>query len=267
MDTTRRRLCIESKMGRGRGGVTRHSESEAGMLSFSESFGEKICKLLSSLNIKHLDPLLFNAPADGEIAHCNMLGLLVIHRALSKAERAFVVTKKGSFFNMKTDKNKRILDKTHFMRSIRQHHELSVLAMGRASNQVNHPTPPGDGSPIDHQNHARCRLKLAVIQLTSPVCIRKSTHNVWELTGETGARVENTTKDRSKLMVVQKCDEFHTNKPHFPKISHLETSGQGFDLPHHCKGSCHALSHAKTWFTQHGRVHTKLKARNYSKKC
>ena len=84
------------------------------MLSFSESFGEKICKLLSSFNIKHLDLLPFNVLADEEIAHSNVLGLLVIRRVLSKAKRAFVVTKKGSFVNMKTDRIKQILDKSRF---------------------------------------------------------------------------------------------------------------------------------------------------------
>ena len=76
--------------------VTQHSESEAGMLSFSKSFGKKIRKLFSSLDIKHLDPLLFNALMDEDIMHCNhecnVLGLLVVNRVLSKAQRAFVVT-------------------------------------------------------------------------------------------------------------------------------------------------------------------------------
>ena len=72
-----------------------YSESEAGMLSLSKSFGKKICKLFSRLDIKHLDPLLFNALTDEEVMHCNVLGILVASRVLSKAERAFVVTKES----------------------------------------------------------------------------------------------------------------------------------------------------------------------------
>ena len=61
-------------------GELQHSKSEAGMLSFSESLGKKICKLISSLDIEHLDPLLLNALTDDEVAHCNVLGLLVVSR-------------------------------------------------------------------------------------------------------------------------------------------------------------------------------------------
>ena len=73
------------------------------MLSFSESVGKKICKLFSSLDIKHLDPLLFNALTDEEVMHCNVLGLLVVSRVLSKAQRAFVVAKESCLVNMKTN--------------------------------------------------------------------------------------------------------------------------------------------------------------------
>ena len=85
------------------------------MLSLSESLGKKICKLLSSLDIKHLDPLLFNALTDEEVTHCNVLGLLVVSRVLSKAQRASVVTKESRLVNMKTDRIKQILDKHEFM--------------------------------------------------------------------------------------------------------------------------------------------------------
>ena len=47
--------------------MTQTRESEAGMLSLRESLGEKIRKLLSILDIKHLDSLLFDALADEEI--------------------------------------------------------------------------------------------------------------------------------------------------------------------------------------------------------
>ena len=63
------------------------------MMSFSESLGKKIYKLLSSLDIKHLDSLLLNALTDEEVTHCNVLGLLVISRVLRKAQGAFVVAK------------------------------------------------------------------------------------------------------------------------------------------------------------------------------
>ena len=105
MNTTRHRVRIESKESC-RGRVTQHSKSEAGMLSLSESLGKKICKLLSSLDTKHLDLLLFNMLTDEEVTHCNVLGLFVISRVLSKAQGAFVVAKKGSLVNMKTDRIK-----------------------------------------------------------------------------------------------------------------------------------------------------------------
>ena len=112
MNTTHCRICIEGKKNC-RGRVTQHIKSEAGMLSFSESLGKKICKLFSSLDIKHLDLLLLNALADEEVTHSNMLGLLVFSR-VRKAQRAFVVTKKGSLVNMETDRIKQILDKNNF---------------------------------------------------------------------------------------------------------------------------------------------------------
>ena len=92
-NTVCRRICMGGKKNC-RGRVTQHSKSEAGMLSFSESFGKKICKLLSSLDIKHLDPLLFNALTDEEVTHCNVLGLLVISRVLRKAKRPLLSPKR-----------------------------------------------------------------------------------------------------------------------------------------------------------------------------
>ena len=50
MNTTHRMIRIEGKKSC-RGGVTQHSKSEANMLSFSESLGEKICTLFSSLGL------------------------------------------------------------------------------------------------------------------------------------------------------------------------------------------------------------------------
>ena len=88
---------------------------------------------------------------------------------------------------------------------------------------MNHLRPPGDGSPIEHQNHTRCRL--VVIQLTSPVCIKTRTHYIWELTGETNARVENTTKDRSKLMMVEKTELFRASKVAKTLLSHTNMLG------------------------------------------
>ena len=84
------------------------------MLSFSESFGKTICKLLISLDLKHLDSLLLSTMADEEVTHYNVLGLLVIRRVLSKAQRVFVVTKQASLVNMETDTIKQILDKNNF---------------------------------------------------------------------------------------------------------------------------------------------------------
>ena len=78
------------------------------MLSSSESLGKKICKLLCSFNIKHLDLLHLNALTDEEVTHCNVLGLLVISRVLSKAQSAFVVTKQASLVNMETNGIKQI---------------------------------------------------------------------------------------------------------------------------------------------------------------
>ena len=106
----------------------------------------------------------------------------MVSRVLSKAQRAFVVTKESRLVNMKTDRIKQILDKHNFTAGIRQNHELSVLR--GAGGQVNNSRPPSDGSPIEHQNHARCRLVVIQQLLTSPVCIRKGTHHIWELTGE-----------------------------------------------------------------------------------
>ena len=106
---------------------------------------------------QHLDLLLFNALMDEEVMHCNVLGLLVVSRVLSKAERAFVVTKQSHLVDMKTDRIKQILDKNHFTAGIRQSHELSILR--GAGNQVNNLRPPSDGSPIEHQSHAGCRLQ------------------------------------------------------------------------------------------------------------
>ena len=165
------------------------------MLSFSKSLGEKICKLFSSLDITHLGLLLLNALADEEVPHCNVLGLLVISRVISKAQRAFVVTKKASPVNMKTDRIKQILDKNNFTQGIRQCHEPSVLR--GASNQVDHSRPPGDGSPYA-LNIRTIPCRLAVIQLTSPVSIKNGTHHIWELTGEMSARVDNTSGQGQK---------------------------------------------------------------------
>jgi hypothetical protein len=199
-NTTRCRICIKRQESC-RGRVTQHSESETGMLSSSESLGKKICKLLRSFNIKHLDLLHLNALTDEEITHCNVLRLLVIRRVLSKAQRALVVTEKSGFVNVETDRIKQTLNKNHFTTGIRQRHELSILR--GASDQMNDPRPPGDSSAIEHKDHAGRRLP--VIQLASPVCIRKSTHHIWKLTGETNAGVENATKDRRKTMVIQKA--------------------------------------------------------------
>ena len=59
-----------------------------------------------------MDSLLLNVLTDEEVTHCNVLGLLVIGRALSRAQRAFIVTKKASLVNMKTNRIKQVLDKT-----------------------------------------------------------------------------------------------------------------------------------------------------------
>jgi hypothetical protein len=134
---------------------------------------------------------------------------------------------------MKTDRIKQTLDKNHFTAGIRQRHELSVLR--GAGDQVNNSRPPSDGGPIEHENYAGCRL--AVIQLTSPVCIRKSAHHIWELTGEADAGVENTTKNRSKTMAVQKTKLFRASQVAKTLLSHnsvlsaktVEPSRQLFD--------------------------------------
>ena len=53
--------------------MTQNSDGEAGMLSLRESLCEKIRQLISSLDIKHLDPMLFDTLKDEKVAHRDVL--------------------------------------------------------------------------------------------------------------------------------------------------------------------------------------------------